>query len=289
MKKPFITIIIPTYKRNDLLKICLDSLSPEHNSLETNLYEVLVTDDGPLEENAKDLVDQHYKWAKWIKGPGKGLSANRNNGVTVAKGKWVIFIDDDVVADPDIITNYLNAAEINTHIKIYEGRIYTTSDYCPVTEIAPVKDKDKFYGIGCNFCVEKDLYIKVGGCDEEFVDYGDEDYDLFNRLVKHSQVKWLKDCSVMHPPRKRNRSLSFKQKSAYNRIRYLRKQKLIRTEIFKNIMFNEIIIMYSNLIVKLNLKLKIIIFIQNSRNLLYMFFFLPFWIKRKNDSQKKYM
>jgi glycosyltransferase involved in cell wall biosynthesis len=65
---PIFSVIIPTYHRNDLLAKCLDCLAPGTQTLHTEQYEVIVTDDGS-QTTAEEMIKQQYPWAKWVAGP----------------------------------------------------------------------------------------------------------------------------------------------------------------------------------------------------------------------------
>src|SRR3990167_1190392 len=75
------SIIITTWNRPELLKRALKSA----RSQTFKDYEVIVVDDCsdiPVEGAIRHEVN-------------KGLSAARNTGIKVAKGKYVVFLDDD--------------------------------------------------------------------------------------------------------------------------------------------------------------------------------------------------
>lgn len=73
------SVIIPTYHRNDLLAKCLDCLASNVQTLTSDDYEVIVTDDGSL-TTAEEMINHHYSWVKWVAGSHNGPAANRNNG-----------------------------------------------------------------------------------------------------------------------------------------------------------------------------------------------------------------
>ena len=44
----FLSVIIPTCNRNDLLRKCLNNLIPDFQSIDSSKYEIIVTDDSKL-------------------------------------------------------------------------------------------------------------------------------------------------------------------------------------------------------------------------------------------------
>lgn len=84
MKK--ISVIVPTYKREYLLKRSLDSIIVNIPD------EIIVVNDDPSE--LKDIkINQDVKLIQHIEN--QGLSAARNSGISVAIGDYVAFCDDD--------------------------------------------------------------------------------------------------------------------------------------------------------------------------------------------------
>lgn len=91
------SIIIPTRNRSDLLLQCIDSI--QH--MQYQGFEVIVVDDGSLEKERvknKCLVQSMRKKGLVISyffQQQKYQGAARNLGIEKAKGKYVIFLDDD--------------------------------------------------------------------------------------------------------------------------------------------------------------------------------------------------
>ena len=116
--QPLLSIIIPTYHRNDLLAHCLDRLAPGQQTLSADRYEVIVSDDG-RQTTAEDMIQSHYPGVKWVEGPHRGAGANRNNGAQQARGEWLVFTDDDCLPSPGWLEAYVSA--ITSGHGIYEG------------------------------------------------------------------------------------------------------------------------------------------------------------------------
>ncbi|MBF0624162.1 MAG: glycosyltransferase family 2 protein [Magnetococcales bacterium] len=101
---PSISIIIPTYHRPKDLTVCLDSILAQTRRPE----EVLVIDDGALPavprsaelEAAGIRVVYHRKQSP-------GLTASRNQGIRLAGGELIFFLDDDVELFPDYVAEIL--------------------------------------------------------------------------------------------------------------------------------------------------------------------------------------
>lgn len=195
------SIIVPTYNRPNFLKICLSNLELACNRFGFDKCELIVTEDGD-NNITKNLVNNDFPWAKWIKGPGRALSANRNNAIQIAKGKWIVCIDDDCVADENILFEYQNAIENSPSSLAFEGKIEPDSWDLYKKDMAecPINIQGGVFW-GANTCVLKQLYLDIGGYDENFKSYGQEDMDMYIRLKEKTTVKFVPGAKVVHPVR----------------------------------------------------------------------------------------
>ena len=194
-----ISVIIPTYNRNDFLANCLDNLNPSNQSLSIADYEVIVTDDSN-ENIAKEFIEKQYPWVKWVSGPKKGPASNRNNGAKFAKNDWLLFLDDDCLPDDDILLNYKKMAVRDSKIAVMEGLIYSDTDIKPLFT-APVNMTGGHLW-SCNFAIKKAVFEKINGFDENYKYANLEDNDLNKRLIIAGVlIIFNKDAKVYHPPR----------------------------------------------------------------------------------------
>ncbi len=196
-----ISIIIPTYNRNDLLSKCLDCLEPGIQNISPGEYEVIVTDDN-IGNTAKKLVDEQYPWVIWVEGPKKGPAANRNSGARIANGEWLVFIDDDCLPDIDILFEYSNAINSHSDILAFEGRIYVDTPQTSFLQESPINELGgRFWS--CNICIKKSLFESLEGFDQNFIFAAMEDVDLYKRLKQVTdKYEFLYSAAVMHPWRK---------------------------------------------------------------------------------------
>ncbi|WP_338875059.1 glycosyltransferase [Spirosoma sp. SC4-14] len=195
------SVIIPTYNRSDFLIKCLDSLTPCIQMLDTSQYEVIVSDDGE-DGLTKQLVNEAYPWVRWVKGPGRGPASNRNNGARLAKGEWLVFIDDDCISTPDLLIGYKNVIDGQENVRALEGKIVPDSwekldedmAECPINITG-----------GCfwsaNICLQKSLFESISGFDEDFFLAAREDQDLYLRIKRVCEVVFVSEAVVIHPVR----------------------------------------------------------------------------------------
>jgi GT2 family glycosyltransferase len=192
-----LSIVIPTCHRNESLARCLDALAPGVQTLEPEFYELIITDDGSA-ANAKEMVKSNYSWATWVEGPKRGPAANRNHGAAQAKHEWLVFTDDDCVP----CQNYLEVFWVragNCKAPVLEGKTCPLGTRLRVDSVCPINESGGFLW-SCNFAIKRDVFLKVGGFDDNFPAAGMEDVDLRTRLLKMPvDIEFLPGALVLHP------------------------------------------------------------------------------------------
>ncbi len=170
----FISIIIPTFKRPDLLKTVLFAL--EHQTLIRSKYEIIVVDDG---------VNK------------KGAANARNRGIKKAKGTHILFIGDDIIPTKNLLMRHYKM-----HQKLNNIAVLGHIDWHSELEIndfmkwlAPngfqfnfraIKDRCNCgykYFFTSNISLEK-KWFKYDTFNEEFLGCMWEDIELGYRLEK---------------------------------------------------------------------------------------------------------
>lgn len=195
-KNPLFSIVIPTFERPLDLRKCLESLDHSFQASLTE-YEIIVSDDSKS-SYSKELVENEYPIVLWGEGKKIGPAGNRNAGVERANGDWIIFIDDDCIADENYLNAYYRAIRHNPDIILFEGLIYPDRPRQTWAECCPENSHGGMYWTS-NLCVKKTVFEEHGGFDEKFkVAY--EDIDFAYRIKKNGyKTKFVKEASVCHP------------------------------------------------------------------------------------------
>jgi GT2 family glycosyltransferase len=201
------SVIIPTCHRNADLALCLDCLAPGEQSLLSEAYEVIVTDDG-RDSTAEAMIRDRYPWAKWTQGPRRGPAANRNHGARQAQGEWLVFTDDDCLPTREWLSAFadsVNAADV------LEGLTRADRERKSYAEEAPI-NLTGGYLWSCNFAIKKNVFEAVGGFDEKFPAPAMEDCDLRENLREAGiPLLFIESAVVIHPWRQA-RGWSFNEK-----------------------------------------------------------------------------
>jgi len=168
------SVIIPTHNRPDLLRNTIKSV------LEQNFenYEIIVVDNACSQDTEKIArsfaIDLHQRSVGYICEPHPGLHNARHAGARAAKGDILLYIDDDVVADKDLLIETFKYYE-DPSVGCVGGKIL------PKWEIEPpdwIKSFPKWYLsilddedgpkevqwlYGCNFSIRRELLFNLGG------------------------------------------------------------------------------------------------------------------------------
>jgi len=175
MKKPTVSIIIPTCNRPLLLKRAIESVL---NQDYENIIEIIVTDDAPNSETKK-VVEEFQRKDKRIiytinEKYKKGPTGNKNNGLDLASGEFIGILDDDDILLPDAISSlidvYLRKGYkmifgncLRSDNKKFSGKHYGKSEEVNYKDILCGKFEGEYWGI-----FHRDLLGKKRFFDETF-------------------------------------------------------------------------------------------------------------------------
>ena len=113
---PNLSVIVPVYKVEPYIRQCLDSLV---NQTYQDM-EIIVIDDGSP-DNCGAICDEYaakYPQMRVIHKRNAGLSAARNQGIEMARGKWIAFVDSDDWCETDYYEKLLHAYDNNTSLSV---------------------------------------------------------------------------------------------------------------------------------------------------------------------------
>ena len=195
MKKPLISIIVPTYNREQLLKNTITSLL---NQNYLNI-EILIVNDGGEDKTLLSLINKHNDGRiKLYSIPHSGVSTAKNYGIKKSKGKYIAFCDDDDQWKSEKLQKQIDFFNKNEKIKIqYCGIIYkNTGDtfFIPINNNPLITLLKKNIIHTSTFIAEKKCFNQVGLFDENMKII--EDYDLFLRLAEKYRIFFLEECFI---------------------------------------------------------------------------------------------
>ena len=157
MKRPIVSIIIPTFNRAGMIHRAIESIK-----LQTfNDWELIVVDDASTDSTEEIIQtymrdDQRIRYIKHEKN--QGGSAARNSGIKNSKGSYIALLDDDDRWYPeklrlqyDYLQNYPETG------LVYSGFCYVDYETDKIIKsVQPQQMHGKYYRRGSTFSGRKD-------------------------------------------------------------------------------------------------------------------------------------
>ena len=213
----FFSVIVPTYNREKILDRCLNSLS--NQDFDKKHYEIIVVNNNSP-DGTEEVIRKYmnaYENIRGIREVKQGASNSRNRGAEEAYGEYLIFIDDDVVAPSEYLTNVVKVLS-EDQPDIMGGPMYPYyTDTRPAWfrdeyEIRKYEEKSGFSRrcrvTGANFVIKKGVFKKVGMFPPELgpcggkMNFADDAQvlDTYRDITPlgEQKVYYALECSVMH-------------------------------------------------------------------------------------------
>lgn len=231
-----VSVVVPTYRRPQLLRRCLEALLAQ--DIDPSAYEVIVADDAASEQT-RDLVAQIARDScavqrgipvRWLPVTRMhGPAAARNVGWRAARGSLIAFTDDDCVPHPCWLREGLKAC--STGVAGVWGRVIVPVSSSPTDYERNESGLERAEFVTANCFYRRDVLAAVGGFDERFRAAWREDSDLFFTLLERGErLERAYEAIVVHPPRPAPWGVSVQQqrKSLYNALLYKKHPALYR-------------------------------------------------------------
>lgn len=157
---PLISVVIPTFNRSGLLGRALAGALEQDAD-----HEVLVVDDGSTDETEEVVAAVADDRIRYVRTTRQGRCAARNTGASLARGRYLAFLDSDDEALPGWLEAVQERARPDGPSLIFSGAVYvdggSTSQYVP--PLRPTRD-DCATGFGPGRVVmATDLFRRLGG------------------------------------------------------------------------------------------------------------------------------
>ncbi len=189
------SLIIPTYNGSHKIGNLFDSLQAQSY----RDFEIVVVVDGST-DNTVDIVESYrtdLSKLRLVVTENQGRSKTRNAGAQNSEGDLFIFIDDDVIADIDLVQKHIFFHMNNPGSFILTG---THRELPGETDIQKYRESlavfwnsryqekvtkvgfDNLYFAAGNCSIPKTIFYQLGGFDERLLNV--EDYDFAHRALK---------------------------------------------------------------------------------------------------------
>ena len=205
---PTISIIIPTYSRPELLRVCLRSLT--FFDYPRDRFEVIVVDDGG--ESSSEVVAAPFCDQLEIillRQDHSGPAIARNTGAARAKGEFIAFIDDDCAPAPGWLRALAKRFAMTPDCAIggrtlnaIPDNLYSTASQLLIdylyTYYKGNLNKTLFFASN-NLALPADGFHAIGGFDTTFPLAAGEDRELCDRWLRRGyRMIYAPEALVYH-------------------------------------------------------------------------------------------
>jgi glycosyltransferase involved in cell wall biosynthesis len=197
-----VSVVIPVHNGESKLPMCLQAvLQSEYSN-----YQIVVVDDGSSDRTI-DVAKQYPCTLVQLQ-QNSGPSIARNVGVEHAKGEFVLFIDDDVLVQPNTISNIISIFRENQDIAAMVGNLTKKSGF--KNYFSQFKNLHHRYHL-CLFpnyiqecftsitAVKREIFLQANGFNEKINTPSVEDVEFGQRLSDQGfKILHVKNLNVMH-------------------------------------------------------------------------------------------
>ena len=201
--KTGVSIVIPTFGREEVL------CETVARAAELEPEEILVVDQ--TRDHQPATLERLHRFeaggiARRIVLPAPSIPRAMNTGLVGARGPVVLFLDDDVVPDKNLLAEHARAFASDPGIWAAVGQVLQPGEEpLPLKPGEPfrfnsVEPRDLDLAIACNFAVRRDQAIRIGGFDENFVmaAYCFETEFALRVLDSGGRVRFVPQASIRH-------------------------------------------------------------------------------------------
>ena len=229
MKDIKLSIVIVNYKVRDLLAQTIRSIISA-DGFEN--CEIIVVDNNSR-DGSKELIEKDFAFVNFIElKTNSGFAKACNIGANEAKGQYILMLNPDTIISKNTLAFGINYLEKHKNVGILGPKILNqdgsfqfqcrrtfptpTNAFAYMSGLSKVFPKSKTFGAynltylpsdceccpdavsGACFFIPKDLFLQIGGFDEQFFMYG-EDLDLCAKVKNAGfEIKYSPETEIIH-------------------------------------------------------------------------------------------
>lgn len=188
---PAISVVIPTYGHRDFVRQAIESVRRQDF---TDLEIIVINDGSP--DDTDDLLRPRAEEGefRYLRQENHGYSAAINRGITLARGRYIAFLDDDDLFAADKLSWQYDFLERNPEFGMVSGNaiiIDKDGNDLARTNFSGELKFDDFFNGGFLVSRGQGLYRRsvwdlVGGMNMSI--WGADDWDLYFRIARVSRV-----------------------------------------------------------------------------------------------------
>lgn len=204
---PLVSVIIVNYNGKEHLEKCLESLS----KVNYNKFEIIIVDNNSIDGSIEFLM-KNYPSIIIIKlDENKGFAEPNNIAAKIAKGDYLLFLNNDTIVTSNFISEMINVIENDDEIAICQslllkpdGSVDSSGDF--IDELGVVYSSKIMTKIvrnissprAASMLVKKNIFKELEGFDEKFF-VSFEDVDLgWRTWIAGYKIKLVPSSIVYH-------------------------------------------------------------------------------------------
>ena len=223
-----VSVIIVNWNTKELLRDCLSSVYEHAGDID---YEIIVIDNASTDGSAEMVKNDFQQVILIDNSCNRGFAAANNQGMAVAKGRYVLLLNSDTVVLNNVIVDTVRFADENPQIAVTGCRVLNpdlslqrTCFMFPSvlnmllssTYLYKLFPKNRFFGreqmtwwdrndvrqvdvvTGCFMLVRREAIEQVGTMDEQFFMYGEETDWCYRFRKKGWKVMFAPIGQIIH-------------------------------------------------------------------------------------------
>ena len=223
-----LSIIIVNWNTSSILKDCLESLFKQTYGIS---FEVIVVDNGSSDDSVL-MVKNIFNSVILIQNrENRGFAAANNQGIRIAQGRYILFLNSDTIVLNGAIQRTLKYADLHDDIGVVgcrvlnsDGTLQPTCFMYPsalnlliaTTYLNKLFPKSRLFGrekmtwwdrssvrdvdvvTGCFMLVRTEIVKLIGGFDEKYFLYGEETDFCFRAANIGKKLSFTPDAEIIH-------------------------------------------------------------------------------------------
>ena len=203
-----LTVVINTFKSEDQINQCLNSISSN--------YKVIIIENSNNHYFKKNIEEKYPNVQCYLTGENLGYAKGNNYGLSKVKSQFALILNPDTKLEKETISNFLERAE-----KIKDFAIIGPAKQEEFSNIDLNENKDQIFQVshlkGFAMFLNMNQFEDVGFFDKNFFIYLEE-IDLCKRLKKNGKKIYLDKNIIIHHlgGKSHNKSVEFEMELSRN-------------------------------------------------------------------------
>ena len=214
-----VSIIIPVYNGERYVSEAIDSvLNQSYKD-----FEIIVIDDDS-KDNTSNILRTYGKKIRWKSQENKGQASALNEGIKMAKGRYIAYLDADDVCLPERFENQVKYLDEHSNVGLVYSDRYQIDENGKIQWIIKSQPHDNFILLQKNYIPrsavmhKRECLDEVGLFDESIT--GDDDWDMWIRISEKFEMGYMDKPLVKY--RVHGENISLTRPKRLDRGRYIK-------------------------------------------------------------------